>query len=283
MSEHVSEQTIVVCLNEIERTDQMLGAIRTLSGKMNCHFLGLYVIPAIQVYPGASMQTTTQVYDGVQKYYQEHAGETKIKFEKLVAAEGLSAEWRKVKSKGTSIAEEVIRHGIISDLIVVPQSKREDSDSLGDGFAEQVVMECGRPVLIIPSYGDFPEFGKSVLVAWNSTREAARAVFDALPIMASADKVDVSWLNPDKTGDDMDLPGAELATVLSRHNIAVTVEAIPTGGLPAGEALLSHSVDIGADMLVMGAYGHSRLREFVFGGATRTILASMTLPVLMSH
>lgn len=283
MSEHVAEQTIVVCLNEIERADQMLGVIKTLSGKMNCHFVGLYVIPAIQIYPGASMQTTTQVYDGVQKYYQDHAGEVKAKFEKLVATEGLNAEWRKVKSKGTSIAEEVIHHGIISDMVVIPQSQRDDGEGLGDGFAEQVVMESGRPVLIIPSYGDFPDFGKSVLVAWNGTREAARAVFDSQPLMAHADKVDISWLNPDKTGDDMDLPGAELAVVLARHNIDVVVEAIPTGGLAAGEALLSHSADIGADLLVMGAYGHSRLREFVFGGATRTILASMTLPVLMSH
>lgn len=283
MSKRTTEQTIVICMNEVDRTGQMLNVIKALSGKMSCHFVGLYVIPAVQVYPGAGMQVSTQVYDGLQKYYLENAATVKAKFEKLLSAEGLNGEWRKVKSSGTVIAEEVIQHGIISDMVVIPQSRREDGDGLGDDFAEQVVMECGRPVLIIPSYGTFTDFGKNILVAWNGKREAARAVFDAQPIMASADKVDISWLNPDKVGQNMDLPGAELAVVLARHGVNVTVEAIPTGGLAAGEALLSHAADIGADMLVMGAYGHSRLREFVFGGATRTILASMTLPVLMSH
>ncbi len=279
----MSEQTIVVCLNEVEHTEQMLNVINGLSRKMSCHFVGLYVIPAVQVYPNAGMQVSAQIYDGLQKYYLEHAEETKAKFEKLLASEGLHGEWRQVRSQGTVIAENVIEHGMVCDLIVVPQSRREDEEGLGNEFAEQVVMESGRPVLVIPSYGNFEEFGKSVLVAWNGTREAARAVFDARPLMATASKVHVSWLDPDKDSAGMDLPGAELAAVLARHDVDVVAEAIPTGGLAAGEALLSHAADIGADMLVMGAYGHSRLREFVFGGATRTILASMTLPVLMSH
>ncbi len=279
----MSEQTIVVCLNEIERTDQMLAVIKTLGNKMACHFIGLYVIPAVEVYPNAGMATSAQIYAGRQKHYLDHAKEVKAKFEKLLASEGLHGEWRKIKSVGTVIAEEVIQHGMVADLIVVPQSRRDDGEDLGPEFAEQVVMESGRPVLIIPSYGEFSDFGKSVLVAWNGTREAARAVFDARQIMASAGKVNISWLDADKESLGMDLPGAELGAVLARHNVDVVVEAIPTGGLAAGEALLSHAADIGADMLVMGAYGHSRLREFVFGGATRTILASMTIPVLMSH
>jgi len=279
----MSAQTIIVCLNDIDRTDQMLNVVKAMSGKMNCHFVGLYVIPAVQIYSGAGIHAAAQVYDGMQKYFRGHAGEVKAKFNKLLSAEGLNGEWRQVKSNETEIAREVIKHGMISDLVVIPQAQREDDDKLGDGFAEQVVMECGRPALIIPSYGEFDDFGKSILVAWNGKREAARAIFDAQSIMASADKVNVSWLDPDKTEDNMDLPGAELAVVLARHGINVVVEAIPTGGLAVGEALLSHAADTGADMLVMGAYGHSRLREFIFGGATRTILQSMTVPVLMSH
>ncbi len=279
----MSEQTVVVCMNEIERTDQMLSVLKALAGKMETHFIGLYVVPAIQVYPSAGMQLSTQVYDGFQKYYLDHAVDVKAKFDKLISDEGLQGEWRQIQASSTVIAEIVIEHGRMADLIVVPQSRSDNGSGMETDFAEQVVMECGRPVLVIPTYGDFKEFGNSVLVAWNGTRESSRAVFDAMPFLKSADKVDVSWLNPDKTEDDMDLPGAEIATVLARHNVKVLVEAIPTGGLAAGEALLSHASDIGADMLVMGAYGHSRMREFVFGGATRTILASMTVPVLMSH
>jgi len=279
----MSEKTIVVCMNEIERTDQMLGVIKALSAKEDSHFVALYVVPAIQVYPSAGMQLSTQVYDGFQKYYLEHAKEVKAKFDKLLADEGLKGEWRQVRSQSTVIAEVVIEHGRTCDLVVVPQSRSDDGSGIETGFAEQVVMDCGRPVLVIPTYGEFEKIGTSVLVAWNSARESSRAVFDGMSFLQQADKVDVSWLNPDKGEDGMDLPGAEIATVLARHNIKVVVEAIPTGGLAIGEALLSHASDIGADMLVMGAYGHSRMREFVFGGATRTILESMTVPVLMSH
>jgi len=278
----MSEKTVVVCMNEIERTDQMLSAIKALAVKQPSHFVALYVVPAIQVYPSAGMQLSTQVYDGFQKYYLEHAKEVKDKFEKLLASEGLNGEWRQVKATGTVIADVVVEHGRMSDLLVVPQSRNDDGSGIETGFAEEVVMGCGRPVLVIPTYGDFTNFGSSVLIAWNGGREATRAVFDAMPFLKKAEKVDVTWLNPEKD-DGMDLPGAEIATVLARHEVEVLVEAIPTGGLAAGEALLSHASDIGADMLVMGAYGHSRLREFVFGGATRTILESMTVPVLMSH
>ncbi len=280
----MSEQTVVVCLNEVERTDQMLKVMKTLSKKFACHFIGLYVIPAVQVYPNAGMQTTVQFYDGLQKYYLDNAKDVKAKFEKMLAAEQLHGEWREIKSISTVISPDVISHGMVADLVVVPQSRRDnEGDGLEETFAEEVVMGTGRPVLVIPAFGNFDGFGKSVLVAWNGTREAARAVFDARYLMASADKVNVSWLNPDKEELGMDLPGAELAAVLARHDVDVVVEAIPTGDLATGDALLSHAADVGADLLVMGAYGHSRLREFVFGGATRTILETMTVPVLMSH
>lgn len=279
----MTEKTILVCLNDVERTDQMLSVLKGLSGKMPVHYIGLYVIPAIQVYPSAGMQLSSQVYDGFQKFYRDHAADVKAKFEKLLSTEGLRGEWRQVQSASTVIAETVIEEGKMADLVIVPQSRSDGESSIEAEFTEEVVMGCGRPVLIIPSYGNFEDFGKSVLVAWNGTRESSRAVFDSMPFLKGADKVDVSWLNPDKEEEGIDLPGAEIATVLARHDIKVLVEAIPTGGLAAGEALLSHASDIGADMLVMGAYGHSRMREFVFGGATRTILESMTVPVLMSH
>ncbi|HFC04579.1 MAG TPA: universal stress protein [Rhizobiales bacterium] len=276
------EKTVLVCLNEVERTDQMLSVITALNNKMPMHFVGLYVVPAVQVYPSAGMQISTQIYDGWQKYYTDHAKEVKAKFEKLLQVEGLLGEWRQVNSGSSVIADTVIEHGTMCDLVVVPQSRNDDGDGIETGFAEQVIMESGRPVLVIPTYGEFKEIGKSVLVAWNGKRESARAIFDAMPFLRRADKVEVSWLNPDKE-DGLDLPGAEMAEVLARHDIDVTVEAIPAGDLAVGEALLSHASDLGADMLVMGAYGHSRMREFVFGGATRTILESMTIPVLMSH
>ena len=182
------------------------------------------------------------------------------------------------------LATSVVEHAFQCDLVVVSQVDREGDSGIEADFAERVVMESGRPVLVVPLYGAFSECGRRAMVAWNGRREAARAAFDAVPLLQACEAVRVTWLDPQDALDvPGSLPGAELATALSRHGIDVTAEALPTAGIGVGEALLSHASDLGADLLVMGAYGHSRTREYVFGGATRTIFDSMTVPVLMSH
>lgn len=277
------QKTILVCMNDVDHTEQMMSVIKSLNARFETHIVGFYVVPAVQVYPGAGMQMSTQVYDGYRKYYLDHAATVKKQFNEMVRVEGMSAEWRQCDSETPTIADCVIEQGRMSDFIVLPQARKDNSGGIEVELTERVVMESGRPVLIIPSFGDFTSFGNKVLVAWNDTRESARAIFDANPFFHCADKIDITWFDAGKSDPDADLPGAELATVLARHDIDVVVEAIPAADIPVGEALLSHASDIGSDLLVMGAYGHSRMREFVFGGATKTILESMTLPVLMSH
>jgi nucleotide-binding universal stress UspA family protein len=121
-------------------------------------------------------------------------------------------------------------------------------------------------------------------VAWDASREATRAVNDAIPLLASATTVTVLSVDPaiGRT-EHGDVPGADIALHLARHGVNVRVEQTVSGGIGIGDLLLSRASDLGADLLVMGAYGHSRLRELVLGGATRTMLKSMTLPVFMSH
>jgi len=126
--------------------------------------------------------------------------------------------------------------------------------------------------------------GKCVLVAWDASREAARAVADAMPLLAAADAVIVLAVDPQPGPDGHgEIPGADIALHLARHGVKAQIERTVSAGVPIGELLLSRAADLGADMLVMGAYGHSRVRELLLGGATRSILASMTIPVLMSH
>jgi nucleotide-binding universal stress UspA family protein len=137
-------------------------------------------------------------------------------------------------------------------------------------------------VLVVPRYGTFDTVGERVLVAWNGSREATRAVHDALPILKLATKVTVLSIDPERdTGDR--IPSADIALHLARHGVAA--EGTSTVGLDisVGDLLLSRAADLGADLIVMGAYGHSRMRELVLGGATRHILQHMTVPVLMSH
>ena len=147
-----------------------------------------------------------------------------------------------------------------------------------------IVIACARPVLVVPYIGAAADFGKNVLVAWNGSREACRAVSDALPLLKKANRVTVMAVDPEigEFGHGA-LPGADLARFLAHHDVNVEARNDPGAVADVGEELLSRIADCAADLLVMGAYGHARAREWVFGGATRTILRSMTVPVLMSH
>jgi nucleotide-binding universal stress UspA family protein len=151
-------------------------------------------------------------------------------------------------------------------------------------FSHELVMSAGRPVLFVPYAGHFEHVGERVFVPWNASREAARAVWDGLPFLAAAQESEVVTFDPEKLGLGVsDLPDPDIGADLARHGARVTVSSSPSGGVDVGSLILSRAADMAADLIVMGAYGHSRLREVVLGGATRKMLESMTVPTLMSH
>ena len=171
-----------------------------------------------------------------------------------------------------------------ADLCVVGQPSEETSVPEMGQLAEAAFMDSGRPALVVPFIGAAPEPMRRILVAWNGSREAARAVHDALPFLLAAEGTTVLIVDPQNLGGQIgEQPGADLAAHLARHGVRVEVKTIPGGGLSAGDAILAQAAADSADLLVMGGYGHSRLREMALGGATRHLLAQMTLPVLLSH
>lgn len=170
------------------------------------------------------------------------------------------------------------------DLVIVGQTDPHDPHGQDrPGLAEQMLLNAGRPLLVVPYAGSFPTLGERPLVAWDSSREAARAATDALPLLRRAAPVRVITFNarPSQRGHGAE-PGADVALFLARHGLQVEVEQERTE-LDIGNALLSRAADHACDLIVTGGYGHSRLREIVLGGVTRTLLGHMTVPVLMSH
>lgn len=149
---------------------------------------------------------------------------------------------------------------------------------------EAMVLSAGRPILVVPKVAGPPECGKTVMLCWNASRESARAAADALPFLQAASKVIVLCVDPRSSryghGDE---PGADVATWLARHGINTTVQRDVAFDGDVGSVILSRAADHAVDLIVMGLYGHSRLRELVLGGASRTLLAEMTVPVFMSH
>jgi len=168
-----------------------------------------------------------------------------------------------------------------ADLVVLGQAAEDNEGSLLPDLPDYVLLNCGRPVLLVPRTGRFPTIGKRVMVAWNGSVEAAKAVTAALPLLRGAEQVTLAVLgnSADTLGES---PGADIALYLARHGVNVEVLRRPEAADP-GKAILSLAADFNVDLLVMGAYGHSRFREMMLGGATRTILATASLPVLMAH
>jgi nucleotide-binding universal stress UspA family protein len=146
-------------------------------------------------------------------------------------------------------------------------------------------MIAGRPLLLIPYAGEFATVGRNVLVGWTRTRESTRAVHDALPVIALSAMVTVLTVENRRGAPDVRiLPTADIAEHLARHGLAVSAaRTVVSDGLTPADALLDYASDVGADMLVVGGYGHSRTREMILGGVTRDLLRHMTIPVLMSH
>jgi nucleotide-binding universal stress UspA family protein len=203
------------------------------------------------------------------------------RFEEAVRRAGLSGETRTLSASVSGAADQIGRIGRRFDLIVVGQPSRKGSapDQVVD---EGVLFDSGRPVIFVPYIQKTGMTLRRVMICWDGSRAAARAVADALPFLQKAKQVEVVIVS-EKPAKTDEVPGADLGQHLARHGLTVDIKHITSPDIDVPSTILSHAADSDADMLVMGGYGHSRLREFILGGTTRGLLESMTVPVLMSH
>jgi nucleotide-binding universal stress UspA family protein len=276
----MTPKTILLCLNEIASNDQAIAAARQLANTFKAHVTGLYVIPAVQIYPVAGMDAPPQIYEGNRVFFEQSRSLVQDKFEKAMTADGLSFGFELVDGSSSQIASDVIGAARSADLVVMVPSQADGGSGVEADLAERVVMEAGRPVLLMPAGKATTLKFDDIVIAWDGGREATRAAFDAAPLLRMAKKV---WIfGVDEASRGME-PEADIAKTLSRHGIKTEITHVSSGGLNTGETLLRAAKDHGAGLLVMGAYGHSRLSEFIFGGATRHMLRNVTMPVLMSH
>jgi nucleotide-binding universal stress UspA family protein len=202
------------------------------------------------------------------------------KFGESARAASLSAESRFIAASFEGSADILAHLARRYDLSIVKQSEPERAGA--DHIIEAALFGSGRPVLVVPYIQKEGLKLDRVLLCWDGSRSAARAFADALPLLARSSKVDVITIAT-KDENKGELPGADIAHHLARHQLKVDLKRLVAPNTNVASTILSHAADISADLIVMGGYGHSRLREFVLGGATREILASMTVPTFMSH
>ena len=279
---------ILVALDTARPARGRVELAAALAERFDAHLIGLHArLPAeAPRRHGYFDYFDRSLLDPLYREYQqkiEADGEaTRRLFEEISGRRGLSAEWRTAAGYPSQITA---LHGRYVDLIVLGQPDPDDTQAvLFRPLPEEVVLAVGRPILVVPYAGDWKEIGRRVLVGWDSSREATRAINDAMPLLAGAEAVTVLAVDPaGGPAGHGEVPGADIALHLARHGVEATIEATVSAGIGAGNTLLSRASDLGADLLVMGAYGHSRVRELLLGGATRTVLESMTLPILMAH
>ena len=274
-------KTILVSVDAGATAARTVTAARELAERFDAHVIGLHVRPRFQA------PAFTDGSFGLETLYEQH--------KEMATADAATAAATFKNAMGTRVSEWRMIDGFVddelaiaarySDLVVVSQtdSKGPPSSAPTD-LPEHVALTTERPVLVVPHAGAVTAAGKTVLLCWNASRESSRAATAALPFLKKAGKVVVLTIDAkaSERGHGAE-PGADVAEWLSRHGAKVTVQRDTAADNDIGATILSRATDHGADLIVMGVYGHSRVREFVMGGVSRTLLSSMTAPLLIAH
>jgi nucleotide-binding universal stress UspA family protein len=280
----MSYRSILVHLDRSRHAAARVAAAATLALQHDAHLIGLapigWVLMPAETAPAFGLAA---YQEAAMKELREQAQLCVDSFEQQAMRLGVTAYESRIED---GFAESAVAQAArYCDLTVVSQADPDESAASAALLPQDVLLQSGRPLLVLPYAGDSTIApAPRILVGWNASREAARAMHDALPLLKAASRVEVVVF---ETPEDADLkhgqlPGADIGLWLARHGVAVEAKYIPAK-VGAGEALLSRAADMSADLIVAGGYGHSRFREAVLGGVTRTLLASSPVPVLLSH
>jgi nucleotide-binding universal stress UspA family protein len=271
---------IAVFVDGRTETAGILELAGALAQEHGAHLIGLFIQPDAAASPSETFARGT----GMLNVIEGHLGQIdrieanhRALFEDIVRRQGIGSEWRSLSALGNDVAG----HARYADVTVIARS--DPGEAVGrSGLVESLVLTSGRPIILFPPGGAVSRI-RRIVVGWNAGREAIRAVADALPLLVRAEAVEVLVVDPQRFPGHGQEPGADIAHHLARHGAQVEVRRLSSGREDVGRLLLSRAHAFGADLLVMGAYGHSHLSEWMFGGVTRTALREATLPVLMSR
>lgn len=279
----MSYKTILVCLSTPEAAKQILPVACNIARQFDAHLIGIHTLPSIIVYPGIAMHIDPpQFYDFNEKMENQDKVIREL-FDKHVSNETFPSEWRSLPARDANASAQLINSAYSADLVIVaktdPESDRYDQSNL----QKDLILNSGRPVLQIPPNHSDKPLGSQVLLAWNATRQASSAAHDSLPFLKNAKQVNVLTVGQTNAQAlDNDTEGHELSASLARHGIKPEVIHVAQTRDTMGEEVSFQAHINGCDLVVMGAFGHSRLHSMFFGDATRHMLSEADLPVLFS-
>jgi nucleotide-binding universal stress UspA family protein len=280
--EHMGLKDILVHIDNRKPCQARLEVAINLALAHQAHLIGLYVLSDPYLPPHIKAQLSTDVLEAQAEAARELGAKAEAMFRERAEDAGVAGEWLCEKGERVDVLRDQAR---FCDVAVIGQRDPEAIEVSGPGdMPDHLVLSVGRPVLLVPYVGTYPTIGKRVMVAWDGSRLATRAVNDALPILHGAKQVNIIMVYSDGWPAEMsEERGERICQHLARHGIAAKAHHYRADDIGTGDLILSRAADDGADLIVMGAYGHARWRELVLGGMTRHMLNHMTVPVLMSH
>jgi nucleotide-binding universal stress UspA family protein len=277
-------KNLLVYVDDKPSGTKRLDAAVTLAMAFEAHLTALTLVAEPHVPPALGVHIPAEVLSSQRDASDKRADALLEKARQQADQSGLAIEVRREWVILDDFATAFARQARHVDLTIVGQADPDEGDVDAELIAEAAFMQSGRPTLLIPYIGARALPPKRVVIAWDGSREAARAVGDAMPLLVGAESVTVLVVDPETLkGHVGDQPGADLATHLARHDVKAEVVTATSGGLGVGDVIIGQATDAGAEMVVMGGYGHSRLRELVLGGATQSILDHMPIPVFLAH
>lgn len=272
-------KTILVHVDHTDSADGRVAAAADLAARHDAHLIGMGVKPPINLPIYAEVPLPSDLVESLEARSEQDVAMASRRFHAAIAKSGRAdrCEWRTADGDPTDALGLAARY---ADLTVIGQPDPDSAPAEYLNLPDNLVMEAGRPLLVVPYAGVTKPVGDTVVVAWNASREAARAMAGALPILEKARSVHVLTVDPERIGE---VQGARIAAYLARHGIQAQIVRTSAADMDVGDILLNHAADRGADLVVMGAYGHSRFREVILGGVSRHVIQHMTVPVLMTH
>ncbi len=278
-------KTLLVCISSETEAKRLIPVSIMLAQQFDAHLIGLYSLQNMEIYASVAMQLSGSALIQIRENQNEQADRVKAVFDEHTRAQSFVAEWRQTETSVAMTGERLAEHARCADLVIMAQPDPEH-DYLGPAtVVRRVVEESGRPVLVIPYSGKINTIGNRTMIGWSGTGESSRAAHDAIPFMQQGEKTSIFWVTgSDEAADSvLEHSGHELARCLDRHGIKTHVSHRPKTQIPIGDELLNEAAEIGADLIVTGAFGHSRLYDFVIGATTSHLMSYMTSPVLFSR
>lgn len=274
-------KTILACLTSEEHADDILAAAIPLARRHMAHLIGLHTLEALVVYPGVAMHIPDIAYESLAQSQKRTSEAIENIFEERVRSEDFVAEWRSVNARSTTAADRMVEAARTADLVVMAQADKAADRVDQHHVQEHVIRQSGRPVLHVPGAYRGDAIGTSVIVGWSPTREATRAVHDAIPLLA--ERAEVAIVNIARGGDKDTTGATELARALARHGFKAEVVQRSPSSMTVAEMLEREALERGADLIVTGAFGHSRVYDFVIGAVTLDLMRSAAIPVLFAR